>query len=139
MSTPAIKGPVPPYSNLNINAQFYLPNRFIISAISLGATTTITTSVDHNYVIGQQVRLIIPPSFGSRQLNERQGVVLSIPASNQVVLNIDSSRNVDPFVVSSATTVAQILAIGDVNNGTTNVSGRSNTGTFIPGAFIDVS
>jgi hypothetical protein len=92
-----------------------------------------------NYVIGQEVRLIIPPSFGCRQLNEQTGLVISIPAANQVVLDIDSSQNVDPYIASSATTVAQILPIGDINNGTSNANGRVLNGTFIPGAFIDVS
>lgn len=139
MSTPAIRGPVPPFSNVNIAPQNYEPSRFAISAITLGVTTTVTTSVNHNYVIGQEVRLIIPPSFGSRQLNEVKGNVLSIPAANQVTTNINSSKNVDPFVSSSATTVAQILAVGDVNTGAINTSGRSPTGTFIPGSFINIS
>jgi len=139
MSTPAIRGPVPPYSNVNINAQFYQPSALVISNISLGVTTTITTTENNDYVIGQLVRLIIPPTFGSRQLNDKQGYVLSIPADNQVVVSIDSSRNVDQFVSSSATTKPQILPIGDINNGTTNVSGRLSTGTFIPGSFVDIS
>lgn len=139
MSTPAIRGPVPPYSNVNINAQFYQPSVFIISAIALGVTTTITTTEDTNYVVGQEVRLIIPPSFGCRQLNEKTGLVLSIPSTNQVEVNIDSSRNVDPYIVSSATTQAQILAIGDVNTGVISSSGRTNVSTNIPGSFIDIS
>jgi hypothetical protein len=139
MSTPAIVGPVPPYSNVNINAQFYEPSAFFISAIALGITTTVTTTVNHNYLVGQEVRLIIPPTFGSRQLNERSGFVLSIPAANQVVLSINSSMNVDAFQTSSAKTQPQILAIGDVNLGVTNVNGRSSTGTFIPGSFINIS
>lgn len=137
MSSP-ISGPIPPYNNLPIEPQFYQPSRFVISAITLGATTLVTTTVNQNYVIGQEVRLIIPPSFGSVQLNGKTGIVISIPASNQVEININSSKNVDPFVSSNATTQAQILAIGDVNSGTTNL-GRNNNTTFIPGSFINIS
>jgi hypothetical protein len=133
-----ISYPIPPYSNLPINAQYYEPSRFVISAITLGSTTTITTTINNNYVIGQLVRLIIPPSFGTRQLNEQEGYVLSIPSANQVVLDI-YSVGFDPFINSLATTQAQILAIGDIGNGTINSSGRSQTGTFIPGAFINIS
>jgi hypothetical protein len=139
MSTPAIQGPVPPYSNVNINAQYYAPQVFIITAVNLGFTTTITTSVNHDYVIGQEVRLNIPPTFGCRQLNQLTGFVLSIPSANQVVTTINSSQNVDPFVSSTAATQPQIVAIGDVNKGVTNISGRSNTGTYIPGSFINIS
>ncbi len=139
MSTPAIRGPVPPYSNVNINAQFYQPNRFVISGISLGVTTTVTTTANMNYVMGQLVRLLIPSSFGSTQLNQQEGYVVSLPASNQVVLSIDSSKNVDSFVSSSATTQAQIVAVGDINNGIVSSTGRSVPTTNIPGSFINIS
>ena len=135
-----ISYPVPPYNNnIPINAQYYEPSQFFISGINLGVTTTITTTANVNYVVGQLVRLLIPPSFGSIQLNELTGYVLSIPSPNQIVLGIDSSQNVNPFVSSSATTKPQVLAVGDVNTGATNSNGRTNTGTFVPGAFINIS
>jgi len=137
--TPAIVGPVAPYSNVAIQANFYNPSRFVISGVNLGVNTTVTTTLDMNYVIGQLVRLIIPPSFGCIQLNEKTGYVLSLPAANQVVLDINSSQNVDAYIASSATTVAQILPIGDRNNGTINSNGRTGLGTYVPGSFIDVS
>lgn len=132
-------GPIAPYNNLPIEPQNYLPSDYFISAITLGVTTTVTTSVNHNYVVGQQARLNIPPSFGSRQLNQQSGIVISIPSANQVTLNIDSSINVDPFIASMATTKAQIVAIGDINSGVSNNNGRAPTGTFIPGSFINIS
>jgi hypothetical protein len=104
----------------------------------LGQTTTVTTTVNHNYVIGQLVRLIVPFRFGTRQLNEQEGYVITIPAPNQVVLNI-SSVGFDPFVPSNATTQPQIMAVGDINSGVQNATGRTNTGTFIPGSFINIS
>lgn len=134
----AIVGPIPPYSNVPINADYYSPSRFVIFDITLGQTTLVTTTVDHNYVIGQEVRLIIPPTFGCRQLNEQTGVVLSIPDDDEVVLNIYSAGG-DPYVSSSATTKAQILAIGDVNSGLFSTTGRVQTSTTIPGTFINVS
>ena len=132
-------GPIALLNNVPIEAQFYAPNFFFISAVTLGTSTTVTTTVNHNYVVGQLCRLIIPPSNGCRQLNEQQGIVTSIPAPNQVVLNINSSANVDAFKTSSAYTQPQILALGDINNGTTNASGRTNNGTAPPGAFINIS
>lgn len=137
MSNTIISYPIPAYSNVPIEPQFYQPRRFVISNITLGTTTTITTTENMDYVIGQLVRLIIPPSFGTRQLNEQQAYVISIPASNQVVLDI-YSIGMDAFVSSSATTKPQILAIGDINSGPTNI-GRTNNTTYIQGSFINIS
>lgn len=87
----AIIGPVAIYSNLPIEAQFYQPSRFEISALTTGVTTTVTTSTDHNYVIGQRVRLIIPQDYGCFQLNETDGIVISVPSTTQVTVEINST------------------------------------------------
>jgi hypothetical protein len=138
--TGVISYPRPAFQNLPIHAEYYIPSEFAISNVSLGLTTLITTIKDLNYVIGQEIRLIIPPSFGCRQLNEKRGYVLSIPSPNQVQVSVDSSQNVDPYIASSDTTVtAQILAIGNVNSGATNFHGRNCNLTFIPGSFRDIS
>lgn len=131
-------GPIALYNNLPIEPQNYQPRMFFISAITLGQTTTVTTTEDHDYVVNQECRLIIPATNGCRQLNEKTGFVISIPAPDQVVLNINSSMNVDPFVTSIAKTQPQILAIGDVNTGQIN-SGRTNNLTYVPGSFINIS
>lgn len=133
-----ISGPVPAYSNVAVNPQYYAPRQFFISAITLGQTTLVTTSADHNYVIGQLTRLIIPQFNHTRQLNEQLGMVISIPNTNQVVLAINSV-GYDPFVTSTYPTQPQILAIGDINSGDINSSGNVNEGTFIPGSFINIS
>jgi len=138
MSDTVISYPIPPYANVPIHAEYYEPSRFVISAITRGLTTTVTTTTDNNYFIGQLVRFIIPPTFGIRQLNEQEGYVLSIPSSNQVEVDIDS-RFMDAFISSPATTKAQILAIGDVNSGAININGRINNTTFIQGSFINIS
>lgn len=137
MSFPIV-GPVPPYTNPPIQPTYYQPRVFTISAISLGQTTTVTTSTDHDYVIGQVCRLLIPSNFGSIQLNEKQGYVINIPASNQVELTINSV-NSNAFVTVATGTQAQIIAIGDVNSGQINPSGRTSQVTFVPGSFINVS
>jgi hypothetical protein len=137
MASP-ITGPIPPYSNPPIEPQFYLPSRFVISAINLGLTTIVTTTEDTNYVVGQEVRLVIPPTYGTRQLNGQTGYVLSFPSPNQVELNIDSF-GMDSFIMSSSRTQAQILAIGDINSGDVNNNGRLNNKTFVPGSFINIS
>ena len=134
----AIVGPIPPYTNPPIQPQFFQPSRFVISAISLGPTTTVTTSINHNYVIGQEVRLLIPNGYGSTQLNGQQGIVLSIPASNQVVLDI-FSIGANAFVNANISQQPQIIAIGDINNGIVSATGRIIPSTNVPGSFVNIS
>lgn len=135
-----ISYPIPAYQNVPIHAEYYLPSRFVISGITLGTTTTVTATENMNYVVGQEIRLLIPMSFGSYQLNSLTGFILSLPSSNQVEVSIDSSKNVNAFTASSnPIESAQIVAIGDVNTGVTNSQGRLNNGTFIPGSFINIS
>lgn len=144
MSNTVISFPIPPYQNVPIQSQFYQPSQFVITAISLGPTTTITTAIDNNYVIGQLCRLTIPSKYGSRALNEQQAYVISLPASDQVVLDLNSTGS-DPFIPSptflpfESQTPPQIMAIGDINTGVVNGNGRSPVGTFIPGSFINIS
>lgn len=130
--------PIPPYQNLPIKSEYYIPSRFVISAITLGQSTIVTTSIDNNYVIGQQVRLLIPSSFGTYQLNGLSGYVISLPASNQVEIDIDSSQ-MDAFRSSSNTTLPQIIAIGDVNQGAISNVGPNVLSNAIPGSFINIS
>jgi hypothetical protein len=134
-----ISYPIPAYQNVPIEPQFYQPSQFFISDITLGITTIVTTTIDMNYVIGQEVRLLIPPSFGSYQLNGQTGFVLSLLASNQVEVSIDSSF-ADPFIASSsAVQSAQIIALGDISNGVISDTGRNISSTNVPGAFINIS
>lgn len=146
---PVISGPVSPFSNLPITPQFYQPSQFPITAITYGITTTVTmgngtNNVSPNYVIGQEVRLVIPPKYGARKLNGKRGFVISLPSSTQVEVDINSIGT-DPFIASptflpnESQTPAQILAIGDVSSGQINSSGRINLGLTIPGAFENIS
>jgi len=141
--TGVISYPVPLYANLPIEPQYYTPWRFVISAISLGVTTTITMVIpaitDLTYVVGQQVRLIIPPTFGCRQLNGQTAYVIAVNLPDQVVLDINSSQNVDSYIASAQPTPAQILAIGDILAGAINNNGTQNQTTYVIGSFINVS
>lgn len=145
MTTPPLPGgPTPAYNNPPIQPQYYNPSRFDISAITPASdnqTITVTTDTNHDYVAGQQVRLEIPRPYGSYQLNNVTGYVVSIPAADQVKLDIPF-YNVNAFIASPSPSfpqLPQIVAIGDINTGVINSQGRSNTGIFIPGSFINVS
>jgi hypothetical protein len=144
-----VVGPIPPYSNPPITPQNFQPSQFPITGITLGINTTVTmgnstNGVTPNYVIGQEVRLLLPEKYGARQLNEQTAYVVSIPASNQVTINL-YSLGADPFIASptflpyQSQTLPQIVAVGDINSGILNSTGRSQPTTNVPGSFINIS
>jgi len=134
-----ISYPVPPYSNVPIETDFYQPKMFFINDVARGRTTIVTTSVPNDYVVGQEIRLIIPPQSGCRQLNNVTGYVIQIITETEVELDIDSSIGVNPFTPSIGGTQPQILAIGDIRQGQVNTNGLNNQLTSIPGSFINIS
>ena len=145
MGIPII-GPIAPYQNVPIAAQYYQPNWFTISNIQLGLTTQVTMNaniingftINPNYVIGQLIRLDIPPGNGCRQLNQVEGYVVAIPSQFDVVVNINSIGS-DAFISNSNPNQSKIVAIGDINTGAINPNGLKNQSISIPGSFINIS
>lgn len=136
-----ISYPIAVYQNVPIQPGYFQPSQFVISAITLGPTTIISSASNLNYVIGQEIRLLIPPSFGSIQLNGQTGYVISLPSATQIEVNINSI-NAQAFIAStSKTQSAQIIAIGDINNGILSTTGSNllNVAVTIPGAFTNIS
>jgi len=142
MTFPPNQGPKAPERNPTPTPQYYQPSDFEITALTLGASTTVTTAGNVNYVVGQQVRFLIPSFYGTFQLNNLDGFVTSVPSDTQVVVNINSSK-MNAFIANPTygPTKPQIIAIGDVNTGQTIPTGRAETmqETSIPGAFINIS
>lgn len=119
----------------------YTPFGTNITAISTGATTTITTAVNHGFVVGQEVFFVVPAvtatAWGTTQLDTlayntanvvpQQAYVTSVPAVNQIVVNVNSTGFTAFAFPTSAQaalgmTFPQVLAIGDQNSGTTNAT-----------------
>lgn len=134
-------GPTPAETNPTIQPQDYAPSLFEITDISLGRQTTVTTAEAHNYVVGQLVRFLIPLTYGTFQLNEQTGYVISIPSDTQVVVDIDTSLNYDAFVAnpSYGPTPPTINAVGDINTGIISSTGSNLSTTNIPGSYINIS
>jgi len=140
MTTSYFGPPTPAYNNPPIEPQYFQPSKFEIAAITLGPTTTVTTSSAHNYVPGQLVRLLIQPEYGSFQLNEQLGYVIAVPTTTEVTLDI-FSKGVNPFIPSPiyGPTPPQVVAVGDKNSGVISTTGRSVPTTTIPGSFQNIS
>jgi hypothetical protein len=127
----------------------YLPQDNVISAVTLGATTTIATTMYHNFEVGQEIAFRIPPVWGTIQLNSLPnlvipgspvyGYVTSITDNWTFVCTINSSAftafNTNPATPSIiGLTYPQVLAVGDVNTGG-NAFGLSATQLYPPPAF----
>ena len=136
--TGVISYPIPAYSNVPINANYYQPSVFVISGITLGSTTIVTSASNLNYVIGQQVRLVIPPTSLPRELNQQVGYVISLPTATSVEITINSNK-LNAFSAGTGLEAPQIIAIGDINQGAINNSGNQNTSTLVPGSFQNIS
>jgi hypothetical protein len=128
-------------ANVPVNIDYYTPQEFTISNITFGTTTTITTTENLDIVPGQEIRLHIPPTFGTRELNQQLAYVISLPSANQAEININTSLGYTPYVVSPAfaPTPASICPIGTIRNGQINVISRTNVRIDVPGSFRNIS
>jgi hypothetical protein len=131
-----------PFNRYNLglfNSGTYTPTIVDIEDVSLSAEALVTTTIDHTFVIGQQVQFFIPPEWGMRQLQGRKGYVLSIPNPDEFVVNIDTTF-FDVFVTPSPPALvvidpAQVAGIGDQNTGTSSLGGIIANPNTIPGAY----
>ena len=117
----------------------YLPNDNFISAITLGATTTVSTTAQHQMQVGQEVAFRIPAAWGTIELNSLPNVVIpgspiygyvvSVTDIQNYVVNINSQGytafNSNVAFASSGRTFAQVVAVGDVNSGGELISAGS--------------
>lgn len=143
----------------------YAPGVSFVEAITTGTTTTVTTTAQNNFVVGQEIAFRIPASWGTIQLNSLPnsvtpgspiyGYVVSITNSTTFVCSINSTGftafNTNQTVASvPGLEFPQVVAVGDVNTGGVAISAGSalypppvvngaNTinGPAIQGAFVN--
>lgn len=85
----------------------------LVTDVTKAYHATVTTSFDHDYIVGQIVRFYIPTTWGMWQLNHLQGEILSVPTSDTFTVAIDT-RDFDSFVVpGSPLQYAQVVPIGE--------------------------
>ncbi len=118
----------------------YLPEDNVVSAVTAGSTTTVVTTMYHNFETGQEIAFRIPQAFGMTQLNSLPnilipgspiyGYVTSITDNWTFVCNINSTA-FTAFTTNPATpvpsnfTFPQVLAVGDVNTGGNAITSTS--------------
>jgi hypothetical protein len=130
---------VPNTYNMIIGSTYYkddgVGNVIYISGVYTISSATI------DYSTGQVVmNFIVTPSRRTLSYNFTANLIYIIPGTVEgIILNIDSSQNVNAFVESNISDPPTIAAIGDVNSGYINANGNMNVGTSIPGTFTNIS
>jgi hypothetical protein len=96
---------------------FFPRNRFI-TAITTGTTTQVKMSVLTTYTVGQEVRLTVPPAYGSisQNINGLQAGIIAVNlTTNVVTLDLNSTgfgTFVFPLTAATPFTPAQIAPVG---------------------------
>jgi hypothetical protein len=117
----------------------YEPGVNYISAISLsGANVVVTTTNNHNFVVGQEIAFRIPSAYGSTQLNALPNNTTPGSPVYYYVTSLGSNTQFTCTALSAGVTafnsnqpvssvpglqLPQVLAVGDVNSGGVAYSG----------------
>ena len=88
---------VPSYSFKN---PVYKPAMRVIAGITNAQVATVTTTVNHGYIIGTIVRLDIASTGGMLQANQQVGTILTVPTPTTFTININTTYY-DVFTVPS--------------------------------------
>ena len=92
-------------------ANYFVPNRQQVSAITNANPAVVTTTQNHGYLTGLQVRFFFPANFGMTQVN---GNIYEITVLSPTTFSIDvDSTNFDTFGGSTASQVPEVLPVGE--------------------------
>ena len=122
-----------------LNPDIYLPQAVVVSGVTVGATTTISTAMQHNIQVGQEVAIRVPSVWGTTQLNSLPnavipgspvyGYVVSVTNLQNFVVNINSigytAFNSNQPFLSAGRSFAQVVPVGDINSGGVQISAGS--------------
>jgi len=118
----------------------YVPQDNVVAFVTTGTTTTVATTMYHNFEIGQEIAFRIPTAWGTTQLNSLPNVVIpgspvygyvtSITDNWTFVCSINSTGYTafnpnQVFANYSGEQFPQVLAVGDVNTGGLSISAGS--------------
>ncbi len=111
-----------------------IPSSLLITAATRAFPMVITvaignTSTEANtYIVGQNVRMTVPTTYGMFQANGLVGTITAVNGSN-LTLNLDSS-GFDAFVVPSGVTVQQPASIAPFGSRNLEFSNQTNQVPF---------
>lgn len=90
----------------------FIPQVEQITAIQLGQRTIVTTLEDHYFTAGEIISFRVSRQYGTRELNNRQGLISS-KTDDTITVEIDSS-SFTPFIypVSRPVSLAVVVPVG---------------------------
>jgi hypothetical protein len=110
-----------------------IPSSLLITAITQSAPMVISVAIGNptteanTYIVGMNVRLLVPRPYGMYQANGLVGTIIAISGSD-FTLTLDSS-GFDPFVIPSGN-VEQPASIAP--SGSRNLQYTNGTSEFVP-------
>jgi len=121
------------------STMFYPKHRFI-TAISQAASAVMVTSVTHDYVVGQRIKMSVPAAFGMVEMDGLEGTITAVvttgtTGNNTITVDIDSTgftafafpltaaapfspAMITPVGVSATDTYGHLTTDATVNNAT---------------------
>ncbi len=105
------------YRRIKYDPIFY-PTRRFIANITAAAQAVVTTTVNHAYTVGQQIRFNVSAPYGMTQINGLTGNIVAITASTFTV-DIDSSAFTAftfPLAASIPFSQATVNPVGETAN-----------------------
>lgn len=125
---------------INADSRFYPRSRFI-TGISQATQAVIALSVTHKFIVGEQVRIILPKEYGMIEMNNQLVTIVAIGTAlngvtNTITVNIDSSAFTTfayptSAIAAQGVNFPQVLPVGEaatqpyanlLDDATTNVS-----------------
>lgn len=93
-------------------ANFFIPNRQIVSSITQANPGVVTTTQDHGYETGLCVRLFFPLNVGMNQLKNK---LVKITKINDTSFSIDvDTTNFDAFSPVGSVQLPQVIPVAEV-------------------------
>jgi hypothetical protein len=121
----AVAGTTGFFRKINFDPAFYPSHRVIAGIAANGALAAVDLMVNHDYVVGQQIRFNIPPVNGMPEINNMVGTIVRIIAPFAIEVDIDVSTftpYVFPIPGDVPFTPGQVTPIGE-NTATALIQG----------------
>jgi len=91
-------------------ANFFIPNRQQVSAITQANPGVVTTTEDHGYETGYKVRFFFPLNVGMNELKDKVVTITKIDATS-FSIGVDTS-NFDVFSPVGTSQLPQVIPVG---------------------------
>ena len=114
----AAPGAAAVYKKVTYDSYWYPRYRYVC-AITQAQFAVVTTTVDHGYTVGQELRMTVPAAFGMQEMNNLQVIVTAVTAST-FTTNIDSTgftafafplSAIAPFSPAMVTTIGEAAVV----------------------------